>query len=71
MKTELVHVICDTNVDGYNNESWPQYLYRPVVGDYVQSRRRPTLRIAFITHLIQKFNPPSTDVPLLSIQLDK
>lgn len=68
---ELVHVICDTTLDGYTQEMWPQFLYRPAVGDYVQGNKRPTLRIASITHLSQNFNPPSNNVPLLRIQLHK
>lgn len=66
---ELVKVICVTNLDGYTMDSWPSHLYRPKVGDRVQSNLNHYLKIVSITHCRQNMTPPSNDTALLKIEL--
>ena len=46
-----IEVFCHTNIDEYAREEWPsKFTCPPIVGDYVQSKSRRTLKICRITH---------------------
>lgn len=42
---------CHTNLDDYRREDWvTEFIVRPQVGDYVQSKSGKVLKIVTITH---------------------
>jgi hypothetical protein len=70
----MIHIICRTNLDGYENTRWPTCTAcRPEKGDRITSKcRTKSLKIVGITH---EEAPPdavnSDPIPFLIIELNK
>lgn len=55
-QNNIIHVTCFTNLDDYERDRWPIYLWNPRVGDHVESDRKRSLKIVAITHLYNLSN---------------
>lgn len=65
---KMIKVICQTNLDDYQKEYWPDFMScRPQLGDWVRSRSGRELKIVKITHATNK----TTEQPMLLIELWK
>jgi len=63
-------VICHTNLDGYESEIWPKFMYNPQIGDRVRGKSGRELIICGRTH-IALLNGMQDNEEWLSIELTK